>query len=203
MNMDTIKQIIDRWDPLDFLCCVPKDEYDPEIAEIKALLDSGADVNALAEGIEHIFTHAFGSDSFLRSRSECMAIAQEIIASSQIRLIGVYPVAEAENTYLIELWICVPPLQVDLSRFYQQDPRQKETDWQVPYDERYLNSEGTEVLGDFFSRDPIPGDETRLAFFLYTENRNLPLNTPWGEISLIETKPLPKRLQILVFLSMD
>lgn len=198
MNSENIKQIIDRWDPIGLLTHAPEDEYDPEIREIKALLDSGADVNALAEGIAQIFTHAFGSDVFLRSRPECMSVAQKIVAeASPIRLIGVYPVAEEENTYLIELWISVPPRQVNLSQFYQQDPQQKETNWQVPYDESYLNPEGTEVLGDFFNRNMIPGEESRLAFFIYTENRNLSLNTPWGEISLAETKPMPKRLQIL------
>ena len=202
MNMDNIKQIIDRWDPIELLAHVPEDEYHSEISEIAALLYEGTDVSALADGIYRIFSNSFGTDIFRHSRSDCRTVAEKILAAA-IRLIGVYPVSEAENTYLIELWICVPPRQVDLSRFYQQDPQQKETDWQVPYDERYLNSGGTEMLGDFFSRETIPGEETRLVFFLYTEDRGLPLITPWGEISLSETKPMPERLQNLEFLPMD
>lgn len=202
MNTNNIKQIIDRWDPIGLLAHAPEDEYHSEISEIEALLRKGTNVSALADGIYRIFSSSFGTDIFRQSRSDCRTVAENILAAA-IRLIGVYPVAEAENVYLVELWISAPPRQVDLSRFYQQGPRQKETDWQVPYDERYLNTDGTEVLGDFFSRDTIPGEETRLAFCLYTEDPGLPLNTPWGDISLAETKPMPERLQNLEFLPMD
>lgn len=154
--------------------------------------------------IKQIFVHAFGADDFRRPRSECLAIARELAAATDpLGLLGVYPVPEEEAVYLIELWIAAPPRQVDLSQFYQRNPRLKRSDWQVPYDEHYLDPEGTTVLGDFLSRDMVPGDETRLAFFLYTEDRSLPLTTPWGKVSLTETAAMPGRLRCIAFAPMD
>ena len=204
MNLKRIKQIIDRWDPMDLLSHAPKDEYDPEISQIESLLRTGPELSALAEGIEQIFIHAFGADNFRRPRSECLAIARKLDTNAApVRLLGVYPVPEKKNIYLIELWIDAPPRQVELSQFYSCDPRLKRSDWQVPYDEHYLDSEGTSVLGDFLDRDTVPGDETRLAFFLYTEDRSIPLTTPWGDILLSQTMPLPARLRRIVYEPMD
>ena len=84
---------------------------------------------------------------------------------------------------------------VDLSLFFQKDDALPKSDWQTPYDEQYLTSDGKTILGDFFNRNAIPGDMTRIAFFMFLADLSIPLSTPYGQFALTNVQPLPDRLK--------
>lgn len=46
--MNSVKTIIDEWDPIDLLAYAPEDEYDFEIKEIEQILALQIDVDQLA-----------------------------------------------------------------------------------------------------------------------------------------------------------
>ena len=79
--MNYLKEIIDRWDPMDLLNHAPNDEYHSEIEEIEGLINSSKDISELAEGIYKVFAKSFGENNFCMSRSECAVIAKKIIAA--------------------------------------------------------------------------------------------------------------------------
>ena len=78
--MNTIKLIINDWDPINLLIHAPDDEYHSEIREIERLLKTTKNYTDLAEGIYDVFIEAFGNNSFKKSKSECRIIAQKILS---------------------------------------------------------------------------------------------------------------------------
>ncbi|WP_051227066.1 DUF1871 family protein [Butyrivibrio sp. MC2013] len=72
-----IKQIINRWDPIDLLSHAPKDEYNFEILDIVDASNKLFKADELAAAINKIFTSSF-DDAFSASMEECMEIAKEI-----------------------------------------------------------------------------------------------------------------------------
>lgn len=111
-----------------------------------------------------------------------------------ITLIGIYSYDLEKDIYLIEIGINERPKFVDLCLFYQKDYDLPKDDWQTPYDERFLTDDGTIIIGDFLNKNYIPGDKTRVVFFMLLENLSIPLSTPYGEINLINVQPMPERL---------
>lgn len=79
-TMSYIKVIIDKWDPIDLLSFAPKDEYQLEIEQVEVLAGLTEDVFVLSEGIYEIFVSSFGEDTFKKSRSDCMKIAELIMS---------------------------------------------------------------------------------------------------------------------------
>ena len=74
--MDSIKRIIDSWDPIGLLALgCPEDEYSPEIREIEKRSASAKGEVELAQIIRTVFTEYFGEDVFRRSLDECRAVA--------------------------------------------------------------------------------------------------------------------------------
>ncbi|MEA4831880.1 hypothetical protein SDC9_124022 [bioreactor metagenome] len=76
--MNSIKLIINEWDPIDLLLHAPEDEYAFEIKEIKKLLNDNINLENLSEGIYEIFKLNFG-DIFKKSKSDCILIAEKIL----------------------------------------------------------------------------------------------------------------------------
>ena len=114
------------------------------------------------------------------------------------QLIGVYPVQEEDDVYLIELLIKETPINIDISSFVQQNPALPKSEWQVPYDEHYLNYDGTKIIGDYFNVKTLLEKYCRVAFYMYIEDFKLPLSTPFGDISLLPIKEMPERLSTLL-----
>ena len=114
-----------------------------------------------------------------------------------IRLLGVYEVAEMPDVHLIELLIRKPPNEVDATSFTQKVDLLPESSWQAAYDIHYLNEDGTEIIGRFWS-DGIPGTETRIAFFMYFVDVSKPLLSQFGEIMLHEPTSMPERLSKII-----
>ena len=111
-----------------------------------------------------------------------------------LELIGVYEVAGEPDVFLVELVVDRRPSEVDVGAFGQEEPGRPREEWQVPWMEHYLNREGTELIAEVFD---LPADDvapTRLAFFLHFVAFERPLITPFGEVELPESGPMPGRL---------
>ena len=118
--------------------------------------------------------------------------------NDKLNIIGVYEIEGHKDVHLIELQINEKPSLIDVGQFTQENPSQPKDDWQVAYDEYYLNSIGDKVIGDFLNlplNDNIP---TRLIFFLYFINFDLPLITQFGVVELQSAIKLPKRLESII-----
>ena len=118
--------------------------------------------------------------------------------SQKITIIGVYPMSDNEDVHLIEATINVPASQFDVGDFTQEIPSEPEENWQVAYDEHYLNQTGTQVIGDFISKPTDEEEITRLAFFLYFVNFAQPLQTPFGSVPLPKPRSMPERLTKII-----
>jgi len=77
--INTVKLIIDAWDPIELFPYAPNDEYHSEIREIEQLLDSIKYKEELADGIYSIFMESFGKHTFHKTKNECAMIAQKIL----------------------------------------------------------------------------------------------------------------------------
>ena len=79
-NYNTIKSIIDQWDPLLLLHMTPDDEYDLEIKKIVKFINASDYINdsELAKEIQNIFLLAFGS-SFHKDYDTCIEISKKIL----------------------------------------------------------------------------------------------------------------------------
>ena len=113
-------------------------------------------------------------------------------------LLGAYPAGGDEGALLVEMRIGDAPKNVDLSLFYLKDDALKESDRQVPWDERFLSEDGTRVIGDAFDQGSLEGDGTRVAFFLFPDGPDAILSTPYGEFRLNAAGEIPRRLKGIV-----
>ena len=78
--INSIKTIIDEWDPIDLMTHAPNNEYHSEIAEIEILLKRTDNICELATGIHNVFINSFNSDIFKKTYFECIQIAKKLIA---------------------------------------------------------------------------------------------------------------------------
>ena len=109
-----------------------------------------------------------------------------------VKLLGVYKVKGHEDVFLVECYIDCAPKDIDMIDFTQEEDDLPKDEWQVAYDEKYLNESGDAIIG-YFS-DEVPGKTTRVCFYMYFLDINKPLLTPFGPITLTEPIDMPKRL---------
>jgi hypothetical protein len=113
-----------------------------------------------------------------------------------VEVLGVYEVNE--DVHLIEIKVETKPSVVNVEDFTQEVEEVPEEDWQVAYDEYYLNDEGNEVIGDFFNKPTEDLSPTRITFFLYFVDFSIPLSTPYGKVSLPSSTQIPNRLKYII-----
>ncbi len=80
--MISIKEIIDKWDPIDLLPYAPNDEYDSECKMIQGFIDGCEElinIEILGALIKDVFEKRFGVDVFKKDLNECKKIASNII----------------------------------------------------------------------------------------------------------------------------
>ena len=103
------------------------------------------------------------------------------------------------SCFLVEMTVAVPPAELALDDFCMPDPTLAEDAWQVPYQEQYLNADGTERICELFEVPESDVPFCRVAFFIYkTALENPMLSTPYGTFPLTATEPLPERLRAIV-----
>jgi hypothetical protein len=115
-----------------------------------------------------------------------------------IDVLGIYPVEAPEPCHIIELMIRGHVGVLDVGAFTQERPGQPRSNWQVPWDERVLSTDGTkDLLGQFPVRIASDGTALRLAFFFHYLDFDRPLITPAGELALRDPEDKPDRLAFL------
>lgn len=81
INIETLKEIINSWDPVGLFPTCPQDEYNSEIKEIFTKVQTvSVELEDLAQIVYDTFKDSFGS-AFSLDLSECKTIAQKIIDS--------------------------------------------------------------------------------------------------------------------------
>lgn len=118
--------------------------------------------------------------------------------NDKVKVIGIYKIQENDDVHLIELEINEKPSIIDVGKFTQETPNVQREDWQVAYDEHYLTSAGDKVIGDYLRLPENDKSPTRLTFFLYFINFELPLLSQFGEIELMCATLLPERLKNII-----
>jgi hypothetical protein len=116
----------------------------------------------------------------------------------KVEVIGIYFVDGTKEVHLLEVLVQAPPINFDVSDFTQEMTGQSKSDWQVAYDEYYLNSDGTAVIGDSIEIPKVETAMTRLTFFLYFIDFNKPLITPFGNVRLPRPTMMPARLKDII-----
>jgi len=116
---------------------------------------------------------------------------------NKIEIVGVYNVRRKPDVKLIECIIDCPPEHVDMGKFIHPLNNFPKSNWQVPYDEHYLNENGTEVIGGF-CHIPTGILFTRVAFFIHFVNFDNPLLSQFGKLRLPAESSMPKRLKNLI-----
>ena len=76
-HFQIVKEVIDDWDPKQFLHYTPDDEYDPEIRLIVDLLPTATSVEKLAVVIHEVFVKMFSIDE-VYSINNCYPSALKI-----------------------------------------------------------------------------------------------------------------------------
>ncbi len=82
MQIEHIKNTINKWDPINLLDFAPADEYDEECRKI--LMNYSTNSSELGMKIFSIFSEHF-EDAFMDNETKCIAIAKEIIQLEQSR----------------------------------------------------------------------------------------------------------------------
>ena len=102
---------------------------------------------------------------------------------------------------MLELVINTSADEIDLALFTQADESLPEDEWQVAYDEHYLNTDGTEIVGDFIEKPKNSEQKTRIVFYMWFLDFNSDLITPFGNVRLTKPTVLPERLKRIIDLS--
>jgi hypothetical protein len=116
---------------------------------------------------------------------------------STVSVIGVYPVDSDLPCYLVELAIGNCTGIFDLSQITQAVHGQPRENWQAPYAEQLISWDGLTIL-----TGPFEAEETkelwigniRIGFFFHFLNFAIPLQTPFGNLSLPAPSTKPDRL---------
>ncbi len=97
----------------------------------------------------------------------------------------------AQNVYLVEMLIRKPLTEVSIGEITQESDLPLGYR-QAPYDEVFLNEQGTEVISEKGITSPF-----RLAFFFHYLDFEKPMKTPFGDVVLpsCPDNGIPSRLK--------
>lgn len=112
-------------------------------------------------------------------------------------LIGIYKIEGVDSVNLIEIIIKEEINEFDPSELTQEIRGQDKLDWQTAYNEKYLNTNGTKIIGDDIER-PKNLVSFRVVFFFHFLDVSKPLISQYGLMDLIEIEELPERLKKLI-----
>ncbi len=120
-----------------------------------------------------------------------------------IEVVGVYVVPDAADARLVEVVADLPPHDLDLGLFTQEEPSQPRENWQAPWMEQWLDETGERVLTEPFDSPPEGLDKSRVVFFLHYLSPDRPLITPEGEVPLPPPSLMPARLSDVEYEAVD
>lgn len=111
--------------------------------------------------------------------------------------VGVHPVEAPEPCHLVEIAVEGVESPFDMGDVTQPVDGRPRSEWQVPWDEHFLDSSGTRVLDSSRPDSPPTGRDLRVAFFFHHLDLDRPLNTPWGLLRLPRPTMRPARLEFM------
>ncbi|MBE6900773.1 MAG: hypothetical protein E7479_08995 [Ruminococcaceae bacterium] len=109
--------------------------------------------------------------------------------------------------FLVEMIIDAKPSEIEFEKIVVPNENVRESDWQCPYMEQYLNSDGTEKLCEAYDVPEEDSSPCRISFFIYNENpkklfafgkKKSVLRTPYGEFELSDKEKIPERLRKII-----
>jgi hypothetical protein len=115
----------------------------------------------------------------------------------------VYDVPSAPEALLIEVVAAIPPGELGVSAFTQEEPGRPRDDWQAPWMEQGLDERGENVVSEPFDAPPDDVATSRLVFFLHYVALDRPLITPTGEVPLSSPVAMPPRLAAVEYAPVD
>ena len=115
----------------------------------------------------------------------------------KIEVVGVYAVRAEEPCHLIEIEVSDCTSQIDFLQFTQPLDDQPRDNWQVPYDEAFLDAEGIRLVDedDQYKQPSVP--RFRAAFYFHYLDQKQPLQSQVGPLKLPKTTKKPRRLAFL------
>jgi len=117
----------------------------------------------------------------------------------KIKIIGIYKVEADEPCHILELEIQNTSEDFDIGSITQEIPDEPIDNWQVPYDEHYLDQNGEILITPEYPEGMPTDNVLRVAFYFHYLDFNKPLNTPVGDIDLIKETNKPERLNFMVY----
>jgi hypothetical protein len=118
-------------------------------------------------------------------RKECRYGSNKKPRKLRVKVVGVYPVGDAEQVHLIEISIEGGAVDAfDLGEVTQEMPDTPRMNWQAPYDDQVIS----ETCG-----------KARVVFFFHYLDLNKPLLSPVGSLALPVPKKLPPRLKKIIY----
>lgn len=79
-DLEYIRRIINRWDPIDLLAHAPDDEYAKEVSLIYNVISKKVTEKTLATQIYNIFLDSFGKSVFNKSYDDCLVVSKHLLA---------------------------------------------------------------------------------------------------------------------------
>lgn len=116
----------------------------------------------------------------------------------KLKIIGVYSVASSPHVHLIELETELSISEINFLSFTQEVLGKIKLDWQVPWDEKILNKDGSKIIREDFEDTKPRLLKNRIIFFFHYLDFEKPFLTPLGEITLPLPKEMPKRLKSII-----
>jgi hypothetical protein len=119
-------------------------------------------------------------------------------ATEQIDIVGIYHVPEHKGVSMVEVIVHAPYTDFDPDGFMKPVPQTDPDTWERADDVRYLNPEGSLMIGDRFQRPIRTYPETRMVVFFHDLDITMPLVTPYGLLPLPKRRPMPERLRRII-----
>ena len=120
------------------------------------------------------------------------------MTQSSIQLIGHYYVNDNPDVSLIELIIDRKADEIDLLEFTQEIDNEPRSNWQAPFDEKYLDPDGNTIIGDDLVLPTHLSSNTRMTFYMYFLDESKSLLTPFGRLQLPKKISQPSRIKDLL-----
>jgi len=114
-----------------------------------------------------------------------------------VEVLGVHPVEAPEPCHLVELQVDQAEASFEIDAVTQETPGQPRDNWQVPWDEHFLNSDGSALFNPTAPELRPSVAKFRVAFFFHYLDLGRPLLTPSGAVVLPSPSPRPPRLAFL------
>jgi hypothetical protein len=116
-----------------------------------------------------------------------------------LSVVGVHRIPAAEPVHLIEILVTGCEASFDVGLITQAVAGLRRENWQVPWDEHFLDTSGSLVLNASHPAALPHIPDFRIAFFFHYLDLDRPLETPIGPLGLAAPSERPTRLAFLQY----